>query len=119
MTGMQWARLQADLNLRLRRGAWYRIRQVGPLQTVVEVRGQGVQVPSAFLQVVESPPRRWTIVQRPSDAKRLPESWGDHYAVCPNCRERQAIAGHPHSMGCDRCKGTFEVAWNDPYAPAL
>src|SRR2546427_370511 len=47
MAGMQWARLQANLNIRLRRGAWYRIRQVGPLQAVLEVRGQPLQVPRA------------------------------------------------------------------------
>src|SRR5438094_8936629 len=77
MAGMQWARLQANLNIRLRRGAWYRIRQVGPLQAVLEVRGQPLQVPSAFLQIVETPPRRWTVVPRPDDAVRVPPSWGD------------------------------------------
>jgi len=55
MPGMQWARLQANLNIRLRRGAWYRIRQAGPLQVVLEVRGQPVQVPAAFLQIIETP----------------------------------------------------------------
>src|SRR5213082_1336475 len=49
MPGM-WARLAADLNIRLRRGAWYRITQLGPLQAVVEVRGRSLEVPSAFLQ---------------------------------------------------------------------
>lgn len=119
MAGMQWARLQADLNVRLRRGAWYRIKQLGPLQAIVEVRGQAVQVPSAFLQVVETPPRRWTIVPLPSDAVRVPASWGDHYAVCPNCRERQALEGRPARMRCTRCHGTFEVAWNESYDPEL
>jgi hypothetical protein len=119
MAGMQWARLQADLNLRLRRGAWYRITQLGALQTVVEVSGRSVPVPSAFLQIVETPPRRWTVVPRPSDAVRLPRSWGDCYAVCPKCRERQAIDGHPKRMQCARCKGRFDVGWNEPYDPAL
>src|SRR5438128_846544 len=71
MPGM-WARLQADLNVRLRRGAWYRIKQLGPLQAVVEVRGRPLEVPSAFLQVVDSPPRTWSVVARPGDAGRLP-----------------------------------------------
>ena len=119
MPGMQWARLQADLNIRLRRGAWYRIKQIGPLQAIVEVRGQPVQVPSAFLQVVETPPHRWTVVPRPSDAKRVPPSWGDHYGVYPNCRERQQVDGHPARMRCTRCHQTYEVAWNEPYDPAL
>src|SRR6059058_4549506 len=94
MPGM-WARLQADLNVQLRRGAWYRITQLGPLQAVVEVRGQRLEVPSAFLQVVDSPPRTWSVVARPSDAVHLPRDWGDRYAVCPSCRGRPSIAWRP------------------------
>jgi hypothetical protein len=114
---MLWARLQANLNIRLRRGAWYRIREAGPLQTAleVEVMGQPVWVPSAFLQIVETPPRRWTIVPRPKNAVRLPPSWGDSYAVCPSCRGRQPLAGHGATMQCNRCKGTYEVGWNESY----
>lgn len=119
MPGMHWARLLADVNIRLRRGAWYLIKQVGSLQTVVEVKGNAIEVPSAFLQIVENPPRRWTVVPRPSDAVRVPRSWGDRYAVCPNCRERRPIKGRPASMRCGRCHGIFEVAWNEPYLPAL
>ena len=112
---MQWARLQANLNIRLRRGAWYRIREVGPLQTELEVMGQPVWVPSAFLQIIETPPRKWTIVARPKNAVRLPPSWGDSYAVCPSCRGRQPLAGHGATMRCNRCKGTYEVGWNESY----
>src|SRR6266550_4420147 len=39
MPGM-WARLRADLNLKLRRGAWYRITRLDPLQAVLEVGGR-------------------------------------------------------------------------------
>ena len=112
MSGM-WARLQADLNVRLRRGAWYRITQLGPLQAVVEVRGRSLAVPSAFLQVVGSPPRTWSVVTRPSDAVHLPRNFGDRYAVCPSCRARQAIGGRPRSMACQRCGGEFRVTWVD------
>ena len=51
MTGM-WARLQADLNLKLRRGAWYRITRLDPLRAVLEVGGHLLEIPSAFLQVI-------------------------------------------------------------------
>jgi len=112
MAGM-WARLRADLNVRLRRGAWYRITQLGPLQAVLEVRGRSLEVPSAFLQVVDSPPRTWSVVARPSDAVRLPQDWGDRYAVCPSCRGRQAIDGRPRAMACQRCGGDFKVTWPD------
>jgi hypothetical protein len=107
-----WARLQADLNLKLRRGAWYRIAQLGPLQAVLEVGGRLLQVPSAFLQVIERPPRKWSVVPRPDDAVHLPENWGDRYAVCPSCRARQPLAGRPRRMRCGRCRGDFDVAWS-------
>lgn len=119
MPGMQWARLQVDLNIRLRRGAWYRIAELGPLHAVVDVLGQSIRVPAAFLQIVETPPRRWTVVQSPSHAARMPANWGDRYAVCPNCRERQPITGRRPTMQCGRCKRVSEVAWNESYAPAL
>ena len=110
MAGM-WARVRADLNIELRRGAWYRITQLGPLQAVVDIRGKALQVPSAFLQVVDRPPRAWSIVARPNDAVRLPLDWGDRYAVCPSCRARQPIYGRPSRMVCQRCGGEFKVNW--------
>jgi len=110
---MQWARLQTDLNIEIRRGAWYRIRQLGPLQAVIEVRGQEVAVPSPFLEVIEKPPRKWTVVPLPRDAVRVPPSWGDRYAVCPSCRERQQIVGRPRRMTCHRCRGEFQLGWKE------
>src|SRR5207253_8340324 len=99
MPGMQWARLQANLNVRLRRGAWYRIRKVGPLQVVLEVRGQTLQVPAAFLQIIETPPVRWTVVARPEDAVRLPSNRGARYAACPSRRAPQTIRGGAGESG--------------------
>src|SRR2546428_13364767 len=97
MAGM-WARWRADLNLKLRRGAWYRITRLDPLQAVLEVGGRLLEIPSAFLQVIERPPRRWTVVPRPSDAVRLPEGCGDRYAVCPGCRGRQSPPRRPRRL---------------------
>lgn len=106
----KWARLRADLNLRLRRGAWYRITRLDNLQAVVEVRGRPLEIPTAFLQVVDSPPRQWTVVARPRDAVRVPPAWGDRYAVCPSCNARQPITARRRRMTCERCRGEFEVA---------
>ena len=114
---MQWARLQTDLNIAVRRGAWYRIRHLGPLRAIIEVRGQDVEVPAPFLLVSEKPPREWTVVPRPRDAVRVPPSWGDRYAVCPSCNERQAIEGRPRRMTCHRCHGEFAVAWRQALTP--
>src|SRR5437773_36194 len=102
MAGM-WARLQADLNVKLRRGAWYRITRLDPLRAVLEVGGRLLEIPSAFLQVIERPPRRWSVVPRPNDAVRLPAGWGERYAVCPRCRGRPSLAGRPRRLPCRRC----------------
>ena len=110
---MRWARLRVDLNLPLRRGAWYRIHEFGPLQTVLDVNNRPLPVPSAFLQVVESPPRKWTVVPRPADAIRIPEKW-TQYVVCPSCRERVQLERRPSAIQCPRCNGIFEVGWDDP-----
>ena len=110
---MQWARLQTDLNIEIRRGAWYRIRQLGMLQAIIEVDGQQREVPTPFIEVVATPPRKWTVVARPRDAVRLPASWGDRYAVCPSCRERQQIVGSPSRMTCQHCRGEYPVGWKE------
>ena len=110
---MQWARLQTDLNIQLRRGAWYRIRLLGALEAVIEVRGRQLQVPTPFIEVIGKPPRKWTVVSRPRDAVHLPPDWGDRYAVCPSCRERQQIVGRPRLMTCQRCRAEFYVGWKE------
>jgi hypothetical protein len=82
MTGIQWARLSADVDCSLRRGAWYRVRAVGGLESTVEVGRKPQSVPSYLLQIVTAPPRRWTVVPRPDSAVRMPREW-KQYAVCP------------------------------------
>src|ERR1700716_1617124 len=61
---MVWARLQADVNCNLRRGAWYRLIKAQGLAAVVDVKGTPVAVVRAFLQMSNSPPRKWTVVPR-------------------------------------------------------
>jgi hypothetical protein len=117
MTRIQWARLQADVNCALRRGAWYRVRHVGGLEATLEVNRQAQTVPSFLLQVSSTPPRRWTVVLRPKEAARFAAALGPRYAVCPSCRERTPLKGpgQPRTLDCDRCHGVFEVAWNEAY----
>lgn len=110
----RWARLRVDLDLALRRGAWYPIEDVGPLEAFLRVNQIPRSVPRAFLQIVEAPPRRWTVVTRPRHAVRLPESW-KRYAVCPSCQSRTAIPRRVPNLECPRCRGTFEVAWGENY----
>jgi hypothetical protein len=117
MTRMQWARLQADVNCALRRGAWYRVTSVAGLEAVVDINRQPHPVPSYLLQIVSTPPRRWTVVPRPREAARLSRHLGAEYAVCPSCRERTPLrsGGRPRAISCARCRGVFEVAWNEGY----
>ena len=107
----QWARLKTDADFRIRRGAWYRILKLGPLEAVLDVRGKPTPIPRPFLDIDARPPMKWTVVKRPRQASRLPASWGTQYAVCPNCRERSALSGRPAALRCQRCNGQFEVSW--------
>lgn len=115
LTARQWARLSADIDVPLRRGAWYRVLELRALEVVLDVKGAHVTVPRPFTEIVGRPPRRWTVVPRPRPAShRHTESEG-RYAVCPSCRERQSLDGRPSSMRCVRCNGLFDIGWNESY----
>lgn len=113
MGSQQWARLQADVNVKLRRGAWYRILRLGPQEAVLEVNRRPLTVSRTLLQVVQVPPTRWTIVPAPRNNRRFPTAWGERYAVCPACRGRSPVEGHPNNLRCSRCNGLFDIAWNE------
>ena len=72
-------------------------------------------MPRSYIEVVEHRPLRWTVVPRPRDAIRLPESWGDKYGVCPNCANRESLEGSPDEMTCERCEERYPVAWEEKY----
>ena len=111
----QWARVRGDVNIRLRRGAWYEVVSLTPEQAVVDVNEQHLSVARSFLQIVPLLPQRWSVVARPADAVNLPISWGATYAVCPACRHRVPLRGQPTEMRCPKCNGVFEIAWDDPF----
>jgi ribosomal protein S27AE len=111
---MVWARLQADLNCNLRRGAWYRLIKVEGLAAVVDVNRKPVPVVRAFLQLSDTPPRRWTVVPRPRSVPQSVEI-SAFYAVCPSCRDRVPLRGHPSRMLCGRCGVDFVVDWDEHY----
>ena len=111
---MVWARLQADVNCNLRRGAWYRLLKAEGLAAVVDVKGQPVPVVRAFLQISNTPPRKWTVVPRPKSTPRSIEL-GDQYAVCPSCRDRVPLRNKPLRLRCGRCSVEFAVDWDEHY----
>ncbi len=120
MAGM-WARLQADIDVNLRRGAWYRLLKIEGFDAVVDVNRKPVLVVRAFLQISTSPPRRWTVVATPTPtptrrtSRASPADVGSHYAVCPSCRDRVPLHGRPRRMLCRRCSVDFAVAWDEHY----
>jgi|SRR6059036_869032 len=115
MPSFQWARLKENVKSPLRRGAWYRILKLTSTEATVDVKGKPVPLQRAQLQLSPTAGARWSVVPAPQNAPRFPRSWGQKYAVCPNCRDRAQLEGQPVSMRCHRCNGLFEVAWNDPY----
>jgi DNA-directed RNA polymerase subunit RPC12/RpoP len=40
---------------------------------------------------------------------------GEHYAVCPSCRDRVPLRGRPSRMMCGRCSVEFAVDWEEHY----
>src|SRR6185312_730127 len=56
MADPQWARLQSDVNCRLRRGAWYRVADLTSADAMLDVNREQVPVPRTSLKIVSSPP---------------------------------------------------------------
>ena len=111
----RWARLRRDTGNVLRRGAWYRVLSLGAEEAVVDVDNAPVRIARKDLEVTETRPSRWTIVARPRDAEKVPESWGEFYAVCPNCAARAPVGRPPGQKRCTRCEQAFDVAWDERY----
>jgi hypothetical protein len=107
----QWARVQGDAPLPLRRGAWYRILKLTSMEATLNVRGKPLPVPRGQLQLSSEPVLQWAVVPAPRSSARFPSTWGPRYAVCPSCRERAPLVDHPTSMRCHRCNNLFDVAW--------
>jgi hypothetical protein len=111
MAQPQWARLREDAQFRIRRGAWYRVLKTSAQEVVLEVNRRPVTVPREALEIRSGPPQVWAVVPRPRRSDRFPDSWGEVYGVCPNCRARAPLLGKPSKLRCEKCNGVFEVGW--------
>ena len=107
------------MNRGLRRGAWYRVIALTPGEVVLDVNHHACIVPREGVQVVATPPRRWSIVARPTDAVRVPPQWGDWYALCPSCRNRASVKGRLDTLRCARCAGVFQIGWDEIERPRV
>ena len=109
----QWARLRPAAPGQIRRGAWYRVIRLGASEVVLDVHGKLTAVPRSSVEIIPTPPTRWTVVPRPSQSARLPAAWGAVYGVCPNCRTRARLEPRAASMRCPKCNGFFDVGWDN------
>ena len=111
----QWARVRARTHHPLRRGAWYPVAQLTPVEAVLQVNQRPLSVPRPFVQVVAIRPQMWSVVTRPRQGDAPPPSWGSRYGVCPGCSARAALHGTATSMSCPGCGATFPIAWSDSH----
>ena len=114
MPPMLFARLQADVDLKIRRGAWYRVLDLGDLEAVIEVNKRPMSVLRAWLEIQQRPPLRWTVVPRPP-GRKAPAELGVQYGVCPSCRSRAPLPKRSQELQCPRCKQEFAVNWGEGY----
>ena len=109
----QWARTRVRTSRQARRGAWYRVIRLTPLEGILAVHHRPVAVPRAFLLVLPFRPTMWSVVPRLSSAAHPPASWGATYGVCPSCSARAPLGQHAIKVKCPGCRGLFAVAWAD------
>ncbi len=116
MTERLYARLRENVNIRLRRGAWYRVLKVQDLKAVLDVGGRPVMVAAALLEIVKRPPPRWTVVtQLGTPSRKTPATLAERYGVCPSCGERAPLPRRVPRLRCTSCKWEFEIAWDEAY----
>jgi len=114
MPPILFARLQADVDLKIRRGAWYRVLDLGDLEAVIEVNKRPLTVLRAMIEIQQRPPLRWTVVPRSSPGRKA-AALGMEYGVCPSCRTRAPLPKRTRELQCPRCRGEFEVNWGEAY----
>src|SRR2546430_6512870 len=111
----QWARVRARTNSQLRRGAWYRVVELAPLDVVLEVNRRPLRVPRPFVQVIPIRPRLWSVVARLRNAAAPPQDWGPRYGVCPRCASRAPLSERSISMRCPACDVGSVIGWSDSH----
>src|SRR5205809_6742492 len=78
----QWARVRARTNCQLRRGAWYRVVELAPLDVVLEVNRRPLRGPRPSVQVTPIRPRLWPLVPRLRDAPAPPQARAPLHRAC-------------------------------------
>ncbi len=112
MPELSWARVNTDLHLGLRRGAWYRVIRETGSQVILDVDHQPATILREYLEFASVRPDRWTIVERPSDVAGAAAGWGQSYGVCPHCTHRAPLVHPAVEAHCSKCGGTFLIDWS-------
>ncbi len=98
----------------LRRGAWYRVVTVTPLEAVVDVQGESVSVALPFVEIRTVPPREWTVVRQVQGSPRAPDTLLSGCVVCPSCRHRAVLPfARVSKLRCPGCNQLFPIAWEE------
>ena len=108
-----WARVRADQDCPLRRGAWYRVVDLTPVEAIVDVNHRLLHIPRAFVQVLPLRPPAWTVVPGPDRGAAAGTGGARKYGVCPSCCARARLDGPAPAMRCPRCGALAAVAWSD------
>src|SRR5438046_9163351 len=117
MSEVQWARLAEDANYGVRRGAWYRVAELTPSDAVVDVNRKQVALPRGSVKLRTAPPKAWSIVPRPRDARRLPETWAAKNPGGPSARTRARSPETPKGLRCGGAKGVSAAPGDDGSSP--
>ena len=104
-----WARVTGDVNVGVRRGAWYQVVRLTSDSAWLDVLHRTLSVPRECLEIVTVRPEVWSVVPRPYDAVDLPVSWGSGYAVCPRCSRRAALPERAVELLCSGCRQVFRI----------
>lgn len=119
MNHRHWARPKQSGAHGLRRGAWYVIVNSTGSLVVLDVRRKNVLVPRSMVDIAQSKPEKWSVVQWQEsqlEARRVSEmNLGLTYGVCPACGDRAPLdPPDAKRMTCEHCGGEFEVDWEHP-----
>jgi len=115
MVGRLWGRLRTDLDVKLRRGAWYKVLKVEGMEATIEVNLRPYTILKGLLEISAKPPVRWTVVLVPQHVKHAPAKPGESYGVCPSCTQRAALPRRAERYTCPRCRRDYAVAWDERY----
>ena len=106
-----FARISADVPMKLRKGAWYRVHHLDDLKAVIEVNHRKVEVLRAWLEIRDRPPQRWSVVEGSKENQKAPPPLRGTYGVCPNCRARTALPKKAREHQCKKCGNEYEIDW--------